>query len=278
MLSSIPTPKTSAIGIGPFTIHFYALCIIAGVAIAIWLGDKRYRRFANISEESKGVVADVAIYAVPAGIIGGRIYHVITSPAQYFGANGNPIDALKIYEGGLGIWGAISLGALAAWFGFRKRAKDLKLPRFTYFLDALAPGILLAQAIGRFGNWFNGELFGRPFNGPWALEIPVSNRPIGYLQFETFHPTFLYEAIWCALVAALLILITSKLKPGQGFAIYVALYCLGRIGIESLRIDDANKVLGLRLNLWTALIIGITACVIAVRLRNQERLISEKTD
>ena len=270
MLSSIPTPTNSAIGIGPLTVHYYALCIIVGVAVAIWLGNKRYRTFANDSEQSIGVVADVAIYAVPAGIIGGRIYHVITSPAQYFGENGKPIDALKIYEGGLGIWGAISLGALAAWFGYRKRAKDLDLPSFRLFLDALAPGILIAQAIGRIGNWFNGELFGRPFSGPWALEIPVSKRPIGYLQYESFHPTFLYEAIWCLLVAALLIWLTPKLKAGQSFAIYVALYCVGRFAIESLRIDDANEILGLRVNLWTALIVGLIASALALRFARQK--------
>ena len=265
MLSSIPTPSNSAIGIGPLTVHYYALCIIVGVAVAIWLGNKRYRAYANNSEQSIGVVADVAIYAVPAGIIGGRIYHVITSPAQYFGENGRPLDALKIYEGGLGIWGAISLGALAAWFGYRKRAKGLELPSFRLFLDALAPGILIAQAIGRIGNWFNGELFGRPFSGPWALEIPLAKRPIGYLKFESFHPTFLYEAIWCLLIAALLIWLTPKLKAGQSFAIYVALYCVGRFAIESLRIDDANTILGLRVNLWTALVVGVLACMAAFR-------------
>ena len=270
MLSSIPTPTNSAIGIGPLTVHYYALCIIVGVAVAIWLGNKRYRAYANNSEQSIGVVADVAIYAVPAGIIGGRIYHVITSPAQYFGENGKPIDALKIYEGGLGIWGAISLGALVAWFGYRKRAKDLDLPSFRLFLDALAPGILIAQAIGRIGNWFNGELFGRPFSGSWALEIPVAKRPIGYLQYETFHPTFLYETIWCLLVAALLIWLTPKLKAGQSFAIYVALYCVGRFAIESLRIDDANEILGLRVNLWTALIVGLIASALALRFARQK--------
>jgi len=265
MLSAIPTPSNSALGIGPLTVHYYALCIIIGVAVAIWLGNKRFRAFANNSEQSIGVVADVAIYAVPAGIIGGRIYHVISSPAAYFGKNGNPIDALKIYEGGLGIWGAISLGALAAWFGYRKRAKGLELPSFRLFLDALAPGVLIAQAIGRIGNWFNGELFGRPFSGPWALEIPLTKRPVGYLQYETFHPTFLYEAIWCLLVAALLIWLTTKLRAGQGFALYVALYCLGRFAIESIRIDDANTILGLRVNLWTAMILGVIACIAAFR-------------
>jgi len=265
MISSIPTPSNSAIGIGPLTVHYYALCIIVGVAAAIWLGNKRYRVSANNSETSIGVVADVAIYAVPAGIIGGRIYHVITSPAPYFGENGNPIDALKIYEGGLGIWGAISLGALAAWFAYRKRTIGLELPSFRLFLDALAPGILIAQAIGRIGNWFNGELFGRPFSAPWALEIPLTKRPIGYLKYETFHPTFLYEAIWCLLIATLLIWLTPKLKAGQSFAIYVLLYCVGRFAIESLRIDEANKVLGLRINLWTALIVGLSAAFAALR-------------
>jgi len=270
MRFSIPTPTNSAIGIGPLTIHYYALCIIVGVAVAIWLGNKRYRAFANNSEQSIGVVADIAIYAVPAGIIGGRIYHVITSPAQYFGEYGHPVDALKIYEGGLGIWGAISLGALAAWFGYRKRAKDLELPSFRLLLDALAPGILIAQAIGRIGNWFNGELFGRPFSGPWALEIPLTKRPIGYLKYETFHPTFLYEAIWCLLVAAFLIWLTPKLRAGQGFAIYAALYCIGRFGIESLRIDEANKIFGLRINLWTALIVGLSASALAIRFARRK--------
>ena len=270
MLSAIPTPSNSAIGIGPFTFHYYALCIISGVAVAIWLGNKRYREFANNSEQSIGIVADVAIYAVPAGIVGGRLYHVVTSPAQYFGENGNPLDVLKIYEGGLGIWGAISLGALGAWLGFRKRAKNLELPNFRLFLDALAPGILIAQAIGRVGNWFNGELFGRPFSGPWALDIPLSKRPIGYLKYESFHPTFLYEAIWCLLVAALLIWLTPKLKPGQGFANYVTLYCVGRFAIESVRIDEANKILGLRVNLWTALIVGLLASAVALRFARQK--------
>ena len=270
MHSAIPTPTISAIGIGPFTVHFYALCIISGVAIAIWLGDKRFRAVANFSEDANGVVADVAVYAVPAGIIGGRIYHVITSPSAYFGANGNLIDALKIYEGGLGIWGAIALGALAAWFGYRKISRTKELPAFRYFLDALAPGILLAQAIGRFGNWFNGELFGRPFSGPWALEIPLAKRPVGYLQYETFHPTFLYEALWCVFIAVILLRLTSKLKPGQGFAIYVALYCVGRFFVESLRIDEANKFLGLRINLWTALVVGVFSCLVALRFAHRK--------
>ncbi len=249
--------------LGPLTIHFYALCIIAGIAIAVWLGDKRFR---SHGENLENVVADVAIWAVPFGIIGGRLYHVISSPSQYFGKNGNPIDALKIWQGGLGIWGAISVGAIAAYFAYKKQQKKKDLPAFGYFLDALAPGILLAQAVGRLGNWFNGELFGRPTDLPWALEIPVSKRPDGYASFATFHPTFLYELIWCTLIAAGLILWAKKLAPGQVFSAYVALYSAGRLLIEIIRIDEANTIAGVRLNVWVSAILAILALLNYLRL------------
>ena len=249
--------------LGPLTIHFYALCIIAGIAIAVWLGDKRFR---SHGENLENVVADVAIWAVPFGIIGGRLYHVISSPGQYFGKNGNPIDALKIWQGGLGIWGAISVGAVAAYFAYKKQQKKKDLPAFGYFLDALAPGILLAQAVGRLGNWFNGELFGRPTDLPWALEIPVSKRPEDYASFATFHPTFLYELIWCTLIAAGLILWAKKLAPGQVFSAYVALYSAGRLLIEIIRIDEANTIAGVRLNVWVSAILAILALLNYLRL------------
>lgn len=249
--------------LGPLTIHFYALCIIAGIAIAVWLGDKRFR---SHGENLENVVADVAIWAVPFGIIGGRLYHVISSPSQYFGKNGNPIDALKIWQGGLGIWGAISVGAIAAYFAYNRQQKKKDLPAFGYFLDALAPGILLAQAVGRLGNWFNGELFGRPTDLPWALEIPVSKRPDDYASFATFHPTFLYELIWCTLIAAGLILRAKKLAPGQVFSAYVALYSAGRLLIEIIRIDEANTIAGVRLNVWVSAILAILALLNYLRL------------
>ena len=248
--------------LGPFTFHLYALCIIAGIAIAIWLGDKRFRAHAP---DAKSVVSEVAITAVPAGIIGGRIYHVLTSPDAYFGSGGIPLDALKIWEGGLGIWGAISLGAVGAWMRYRQLAKRMALPNFAYFLDALAPGILFAQAIGRFGNWFNAELFGRPLDSWWALEIPYKFRPKGYGQFETFHPTFLYEAIWCTAIAVLIIKYGDKLKAGQTFAVYVAGYCLGRFFIEMIRIDTANTIAGLRVNVWVSLLVGVGAVLYFAR-------------
>ena len=272
MLRSIPSPTVSALEIGPLTIHLYALCIISGIAVAIWLGGKRFRA---IAPQAISVVSEVAITAVPLGIIGGRIYHVLSSPDAYFGKGGHPLDALKIWEGGLGIWGAISLGTLAAWFRYRRLATKMELPSFAYFMDALAPGVLLAQAIGRFGNWFNIELFGRPLNAPWALSVPLLKRPNGFTSYETFHPTFLYEALWSTAIAVLLIFIGRRLRPGQLFALYVFAYCLGRIGIESIRIDEAHEIFGLRLNVWVAGLVGVGALIIYRRLRSDTMKIIE---
>jgi prolipoprotein diacylglyceryl transferase len=252
MRLAIPTPTTSAVEIGPLTIHFYALCIIAGVALAIWLGNKR---FTSWHSDVDGVVSDVAIYAIPAGVIGGRLYHVLTSPEQYFGKSGRPLDILKIWNGGLGIWGAISLGTLVAFLSYRKIAQHRPLPTFLSFADALAPALLFAQAIGRWGNWFNGELFGRPLDAPWALSIPRHLRPLGYENFETFHPTFLYESLWCSTLALALLILGSRLKAGSLFALYVAGYSAGRFFIEGLRIDQAHFIGGLRLNQYVSLLL-----------------------
>ena len=262
MLIAFPTPTQSALEIGPLTIHYYALCIITGIAVAIWLSDKRFR---TQTVNGKSVVSEVAITAVPAGIIGGRIYHVISSPADYFGANGEPLDALKIWQGGLGIWGAISLGLLGAYLRYRSLQKRIDLPSFTVFADALAPGILFAQAIGRFGNWFNGELFGRPLDAWWALDVPPKYRPSGFSEFESFHPTFLYEAIWCVVVAVVLIKFGKSLRSGQVFAAYVFAYCFGRFFIELIRIDSANTIAGLRVNVWVSVLVGIGAALIFAR-------------
>ena len=262
MLIAFPTPTQSALEIGPLTIHYYALCIIAGITVAIWLSDKR---FCAQTTNGKSVVSEVAITAVPAGVIGGRIYHVISSPSAYFGADGNPIDALKIWQGGLGIWGAISLGLLGAYLRYRSLQKKIELPSFAVFADALAPGILFAQAIGRVGNWFNGELFGRPLDTWWALDVPFRYRPFGYSEFESFHPTFLYEAIWCVLVAVLLMVFGKTLKAGQLFAAYVFAYCFGRFFIELIRIDSANTIAGLRVNVWVSVMIGVGALLVFAR-------------
>ena len=266
--TSIPTPTSSVVELGPLTIHAYALCIIAGVAIAIWLGN---RRFITAFPDARGIVSDVAVIAVPAGVIGGRIYHVISSQAQYFGENGKPLDALKIWQGGLGIWGAISLGAIGALFAYRHLARSRDLPQFRYFLDALAPGILFAQAIGRWGNWFNGELYGRPTDLPWALEIPRNLRAIEYREFETFHPTFLYESLWCLLIGLLLIKFSPRLLGGQVFSLYILAYCAGRLVFEALRIDEANLILGIRLNIFVALLVGGLSALAFRRFSKQPR-------
>jgi len=258
MKQLIPSPSLSTFSVGPLTIHFYALCIIAGIAVAIWIGRKRYANLGGNPDD----VSEVAIWAVPFGIIGGRIYHVVTSPSQYFGANGNPIDALRIWEGGLGIWGAISLGAFGAYLYFRTHKTSLN---FRQLLDSLAPGVIVAQAIGRIGNYFNQEIFGKPTELPWGLEIDSVNRPNGFEGYSTFHPTFLYELVWCLVVAVLLIKLPGFLKKitarqGDVFALYVFGYTAGRVWIETLRIDEANLILGLRLNIWVSFIVLITAC------------------
>jgi len=234
------------------TFHYYALCIIAGITVAIWWGDKRLR---SINPAYKGIVGEVAIVAVPAGIIGGRFYHVITSPDSYFGEGGRPLDALKIWQGGLGIWGAISLGAVGAWLRFR--TLTVTKPSFALFMDALAPGLLVAQALGRFGNWFNGELFG-----------PRSLRP---LDSATYHPTFLYEAICNFLLAFLLIRLTTRYRDGSLFAIYVIGYCVYRFFIEGLRIDTAHIFGGLRLNQWVCLAVGAGAAIQLRRIQTRAR-------
>ena len=261
LLAFIPTPTVSQFSVGPLTIHAYALCIITGVVAAIWLGDKRFRAAGG----KAGTVSDLAIWVVPAGVIGGRIYHVITTPELYFGKNGNFADIFKIYQGGLGIWGAVALGGAVAFWRFKKIEGEIA---FGAFADALAPGLLIAQGIGRFGNWFNGELFGGPTTLPWALEIPRSLRP---LDSATYHPTFLYEAICNFLLAFILIRISKKYRDGSLFAIYVIGYCVYRFFIEGLRIDTAHIFGGLRLNQWVCLAVGAGAAIQLRRIQTRAR-------
>jgi prolipoprotein diacylglyceryl transferase len=252
---TIPSPSEGVWHVGPFPIRAYALCIIAGIVAAVWIGERRW-----VARGGRpGQIGDVAIWAVPFGIVGGRLYHVITDYGNYFGDGKEPITALYIWQGGLGIWGAIALGALGAWIGGRRAGI-----KFLPMADALAPGILVAQAIGRWGNWFNQELFGKPTDLPWALEIPdVANRPAGYEQFTTFHPTFLYECLWNLAVAALIVWADRRFRLGHGrvFALYVAGYCAGRGWIEYLRIDpvQGDDVFGLRLNVWTSIVLFLLA-------------------
>jgi prolipoprotein diacylglyceryl transferase len=261
--ASIPSPSQGVWHIGAFPIRGYAMCIILGIVAAVLIGDRRWRARGG----RPATVADIAIWAVPFGIVGGRIYHVITSPQQYFGKGGNPLQALEIWKGGLGIWGAIALGGVGAWIGCRRRG--IALPPFA---DALAPGIAVAQAIGRWGNWFNQELFGRPLDRPWAVQIDAAHRPPGYETVATYHPTFLYESLWCLIVAGVVVWADRRFRLGHGraFALYVAAYTLGRGYFEWLRIDPANKLLGLRVNEWVSLLVfigAVTYFVVSARLR-----------
>lgn len=224
---------------------------------AYWVTQWRYRARGG----SQGVVLDITFWAVPFGIVGARLYHVLTDYQLYFGLGRDPLDALKIWQGGLGIWGAIGFGALGAWIGARRAG--VALPPFA---DALAPGLAVGQGIGRWGNWVNQELFGRPTELLWGLEIDGINRPAGFEQFETFHPTFLYESLWCFGVAAVIIWADRRFRLGHGraFALYVLAYCLGRVWIEALRIDPANTLFGLRLNVLTATVVGLCALIYIV--------------
>ena len=200
----------------------------------------------------------MVVVGVPFGIVGARLYHVITDYQLYFGPGRQPLDALKIWQGGLGVWGAIAFGVLGGYLVARRR----KIA-FPAVLDAIAPAILVAQAIGRLGNWFNQELFGRPTTLPWGLEIAHQYRPTGYGQFATFHPTFLYEMLWCLAAAVLLVWLDRRFRLGHGkvFALYVMLYTAGRFWIEALRIDTVNEIGGFRLNNYTALIGFVVALV-----------------
>ena len=194
----------------------------------------------------------VVVVAVPCGIVGARLYHVLTDYQLYFGMAATPIDAVKIWQGGLGVWGAVAGGVAGAYLVARRRRIV-----FPALLDAVAPAIVVAQAIGRLGNWFNQELFGRPTSLPWALQIDPAFRPLGYAQYPTFHPTFLYELVWDLLVAVALVLLDRKFRLGHGkvFALYVIFYTLGRFWIEALRIDQVNEIGGFRLNNYTSLIV-----------------------
>ena len=267
VLASFPSPNQGVWYLGPVPIRAYALCIIAGIIAALVIGDRRWAARGG----ERGVVYDVALWAVPFGLIGGRIYHVLTDWKTYFGEGGAGLrSALQIWEGGLGIWGAIAFGGVGAWIACRRRG--IPLPAFG---DAVAPGIVLAQAIGRLGNYFNQELYGRETTVPWGLEIFYRRDSSGVVDVHSLdgistgqvaavvHPTFLYELLWNLLVFALLIYVDRKYRLGHGrlFALYVASYCVGRFWIELMRDDTATLIAGIRVNVFTATFVFIGAVV-----------------
>jgi|SRR5690625_3300890 len=259
-MKGIPSPEQAVWYLGPLPIRAYALAIITGIILGGLVAIRRYRSRGG----PEGIVVDTLMWAVPAGIVGARIYHVISSPAAYFGPDGDPMRALFIWEGGLGIWGAIPAGALAAWLYLRHKGL-----RLSVFADALAPGILIAQAVGRIGNYFNQELFGAPTTLPWGLQISDSTLALQGLDYPAgtlFHPTFLYELVWNLAAAGVIILLDRRFRFAQGgvFWLYVMFYTAGRTWIEMLRIDTAEHIFGLRLNVWVSLAVLLGAAIMSM--------------
>jgi prolipoprotein diacylglyceryl transferase len=258
-LLSLPSPSSDGFDVGPLQVHAYGLCYVAAVLAAVLVTSRRWKRFGGDPE----LVQECALYGFPAGLIGGRLYFVITSwnevPDEWWGP-------FAIWKGGLGIWGGIALGTAAGIWRLRRAGADV--PRF---LDAAAPGLLVAQAIGRVGNYFNQELFGRPTSLPWGLEIDPEHRPDRYLHSATFHPTFLYEILWNLALAAFLVWLGRRraIRPPGLFALYVAGYSAFRIVEELLRVDPAKHVLGLRLNFFIAAVLTVAGLTWFVRTQRR---------
>ena len=247
----IPSPPTSGFHIGPAFIHVYGLMYVVGITLAILITQRRWKAVGG----DAGLVGDVALWAVPAGIIGGRIYFDLTTP-QYIPHHWYGVFA--VWDGGLGIWGGVALAAVVGAWRVRRHGANVAL-----FMDAVAPALLVAQAVGRIGNYFNKELFGGPTTLPWGLEIPVAYRPPGYASFSTFQPTFLYELIFNLALAAFLVWLGHhrSIKPPGLFALYVTGYSAFRIFEEALRVDPSEHFLGLRLNLYVAAVLTIVGIV-----------------
>ena len=294
-LASIPSPPQGVWYVGPIAVRAYAVFIIIGIVVAVWWGNRRF-----VARGGRpGRITDLAVWMVPFGLIGGRLYHVITDHELYFGPGRNPWTAFAIWQGGLGIWGAVALGAFGGWLGCRY----YRIP-LAPVADALAPGLVVAQAIGRLGNWFNQELFGSPTTVPWALEVYVRTPggvpftgnaaaldscefPTEYIKAVpevlctaqgsltgTYHPTFLYELLWNVLVAVLIVWADKTFRMGGGrvFALYVAGYTLGRGWIEMLRIDPARtQLFGLRINVITSIVLFVAAVIYLIVRRNVGR-------
>jgi len=280
VLAAIPSPDRGVWMLGPIPIRAYALCIIAGIVVAVVWGDRRFVARGG----QPGTVTDIAVFAVPFGLVGGRLYHVATDWQTYFGPGGNPVDALKIWQGGLGIWGAIALGGVGAWIGCRRRG--IPLP---FFADAVAPGIIVAQAIGRLGNWFNQELYGGPTTLPWGLEIyqrvdpqtgipdPLGGVALDTTPVEVVHPTFLYELLWNLVVAALVVWADRRFRLGHGraFALYLAGYTAGRFFIEQMRTDTATRVFGdIRINVVVSALVFLGAVAYLAFVRKPREVLA----
>ena len=261
LLASIPSPSQGVWHLGPLPVRGYAMSIILGVVVGVYIIDRRLRA----RGAPPGLGGDIAVWGVPFGIVGARLYHVITTPDPYFGGGGHPIEALYVWRGGLGIWGAIAAGTLGGAIAVRRAGVP-----FTVGADACAPGIVVAQAIGRWGNWFNQELYGRPSHLPWAVHIDPANQIVPGVA--TYQPTFLYEFLWCLGTAVVVVWAERRwhLARGRTFALYVAVYTLGRAWIEALRIDTAHRFFGLRLNDYVSVVVFAVAVAFLIRRRGQQ--------
>jgi prolipoprotein diacylglyceryl transferase len=250
MLASIPSPSSGELSLGPLTIHAYGLTLLVAIAAAVWLTGIRWTRRGGDWD----LVFRVAVWGVGAGIVGARAYHVITSWAEVPDPKWQGV--FEVWEGGLGVWGGIFLGTVVGAIVVKRSGESV-----LRFLDAVAPGLLLAQALGRWGNWFNQELFGEPTDLPWALEIDPENRPAEYFDSETFHPTFLYEFLWNVAMVGVLLLVDRRfrIRPPALFALYVSLYTFGRFFEELLRIDPSHEFGPLRLNAWVSIVLFVLA-------------------
>ena len=283
-LAYIPSPTISQFSIGPVTIHIYALCILMGIVLAVWITTTRWKKLGGNFDQ----VLDITLVSVPAGIIGARLYHIITTPERFFGPDGDWAEMFRIWNGGLGIWGGVLFGALAAWAWCRHKHYPMAL-----LADAIAPGLLVAQAVGRLGNWFNQELYGAPTTLTWGLKLNMEGTAIGHSEQcydgatcpsgTLFHPTFLYEMIWNLIGAAIIVYIGSKamkkLKAGSLFAVYIMWYTLGRTWIESLRIDYAHEFLGVRINVWVSMavfVLGAVSFIVVQQMGKDTDLLAEK--
>jgi prolipoprotein diacylglyceryl transferase len=264
VVAALPSPESGVWWLGPLPIRAYALCIMLGIVAAIVIAHYRLKARGGTGQE----IFDVSVWAIALGILGGRLYHVISSPGPYFGEGGNPLDVVRIWEGGLGIWGAVALGAVGVWIGARRHGHN-----FLDLADAIVPGLLVAQALGRWGNWFNNELYGGPSDAPWALIIhewdATAGRAVTDAQGEavvlgTFQPTFLYESLWCLLVAVLILVADRRFRfaRGQVLALYVMGYTAGRLVFELMRTDPATIVLGQRINVWVSIAVFLLGAVL----------------
>lgn len=268
MLSAlIPSPPVSALSFGPLTIHAYALCILTGIAVAMWWAGRRWALRGGDGDD----LFDIVFVAVLAGIVGSRIWHVLTSPEPFFGPGGDPLSALYIWQGGLAIYGGVAGGALAVWLMARRKQVS-----FAVLADTLAPTIMVAQVLGRFGNWFNQELYGPPLDAPWAWDVTcvTNGHEIGGCTPGTYHPTFLYEQLWNLVGVAVLLLLARRfrLAGGRVFWLYVVIYSLGRSGIDAIRSEPVMMIGPLRIHTVIALVmvlVGLAMLVILTRRRQR---------